>query len=141
MRHPSRDVLDPHDALIYVMVMMSGVDRAMADEEIHRIGDMVRTLPVFRDFDVKQLVPVAEDCARRLSETDGFEKILTVIAASLPDRLGETAYLLACEIAAGDLNLRQEELRLLGMLRGRLRLGKLVSAAIERAVRARYQTL
>lgn len=84
---------------------------------------------------------MAEDCARRLSETDGLDKIFTVIAASLPDRLGETAYLLACEIAAGDLMLSQEELRLLEMLRSRLKLGKLVSAAIERTVRARYQTL
>jgi len=53
MRHATRDVLDPHDALIYVMVMMSGVDRGMADEELHRIGDIVRTLPAFRDFDIK----------------------------------------------------------------------------------------
>lgn len=141
MRHESRDVLDPHDALIYIMVMISGVDRDMADEELHSIGDIVRTLPVFRDFDIKQLVPVAEDCAKRLSETDGLEKIFAVIAASLPSRLGETAYLLACEVAAGDLVLSQEELRLLEMLRTRLKLGKLVSAAIERAVRARYQTL
>ena len=38
-----------HDALIYVMVTMSAADSTMTDAELHQIGEVVRTTPVFRD--------------------------------------------------------------------------------------------
>ena len=43
------------------------------------------------------------------------------------------------EVAAVDLTLEQEELRLLEMIRDRLELDRLVTAAIEAAARARYR--
>jgi hypothetical protein len=62
-----------------------------------------------------------------------------MIAAALPERLYETAYALAVEVAAADLFVEQEELRFLQILRDRLNLDQLTSAAIERAARARYR--
>jgi len=51
-----------------------------------------------------------------------------------------TAYALAAEIAAADLSVTTEEVRLLQMLRNNLGLEKLTTAALELAARARHQT-
>ena len=59
---------------------------------------------------------------------------------ALPHNLYDTAYALAVEIAAADLHVEQEELRLLQLLRDRLGLDKLTCAAIERGAMARYRT-
>jgi tellurite resistance protein len=120
---------------------MAAVDRELSDNELRRIGSMVQHLPIFRDFDPEQLVVVAEECGALLEPDDGLEQVLTQVAAALPERLRETAYAVAVEVAAVDLAVGQEELRLLQILRDRLDLDKLVSAAIERGARARHQTL
>ncbi|MBI4046770.1 MAG: cytoplasmic protein, partial [Devosia nanyangense] len=59
--------------------------------------------------------------------------------AALPRRLQDTAYALAVEIAASDLRLEQEELRYLEMVRDRLDIDRLTTAAIEASARARYR--
>jgi tellurite resistance protein len=133
--------VSPHEALIYLMVTMSAVDREMSDSEMRRIGSLVKNLPAFRDFDAERLVTVAEQCGDILSTEDGLTRILDLAAASLPEHLYETAYAVAVDIAAVDLNVGQEELRFLQLLRDRLDLDKLVCAAIERGARARYRTL
>ncbi|MDQ0313794.1 tellurite resistance TerB family protein [Amorphus orientalis] len=130
-----------HDALIYVMVTMSAVDRSMTDAELQRIGDIVRTLPVFRDFREGRLVEAAETCADILQADDGLETVLELIRTCIPAQLYETAYALGVEVAAADLHVEPEELRLLAMLRDRLELDKLTTAALERSARARYHTL
>ena len=135
------DLLNPHTALIYTMVLMSAADSDMTDSELQRIGHMTRTLPVFDGFDPDDLVPTAEECARRLGSAGGLEAVLDVITASLPVKLSETAYAIACEVAAADLHVKQEEIRLLEMLRHRFEIDRLVAAAIERGVRARHMTL
>jgi hypothetical protein len=55
----------------------------------------------------------------------------------LPKKLRETAYALALEVAAADLDVKPEEMRFLDMLRDSLELDKLTTAAIERGIRAR----
>jgi tellurite resistance protein len=129
-----------HEALIYAMVTLSAADRTMTDDELLKIGDIVRTLPVFGDFDADRLVATAEACGALLQAEDGLDTVLSMIAASLPERLYETAYALAVEVAAADLHVEQEELRFLQMLSDILELDKLVIAAIERCARARYRT-
>jgi tellurite resistance protein len=127
-----------HEALIYAMVTVSAVDRTMTDREIRKMGDVVRTLPIFDDFNRDDLVKVAEACSIILQRDDGLDTVLGLIA-SLPVRLHETAYAVAVEVAAADLHVEQEELRFLQMLRDRLNLDPLTTAAIERAARARYR--
>jgi tellurite resistance protein len=129
-----------HEALIYAMVTLSASDSKMTDRELAKIGDVVRGLPAFADFDKDQLVATAEACGDILQQEDGLDRVLDVIA-SLPTRLHETAYALAVEVAAADLHVEQEELRFLQMLRDRLDLDKLTVAAIERSARARYRSL
>jgi tellurite resistance protein len=128
-----------HEALIYVMVTVSASDRSMTDKELLKIGDIVRQLPIFDDFDQERLTFVAEECGQRLQGDDGLDDILNIVAEALPPRLYETAYALAVEVAAVDLHVEQEELRFLQILRDHLELDKLVVAAIERSARVRYR--
>ena len=127
-----------HSALIYVMVMMSAVDRRMSDREFGRIGSIIRNLPIFEDFDQDRLLSVAQECADILDDDEGLETVLGLIAGSLQKELHETAYALGVEVAASDLNVRPEEEKLLQMLRSRLGLDRLTTVAIERAARARH---
>lgn len=133
--------VSPPEALIYVMVIMAAVDRELSDNELKRIGSLVQHLPIFRGFDAERLVPVAQECAALLERENGLDAVLGTIRNTLPVHLRETAYALAVEIAAVDLSVAQEELRLLQILRDRLDLDTLVCAAIERGARARLQTL
>jgi tellurite resistance protein len=140
MNKPAKPV-SHHEGLIYAMVTLSAADRAMTDHELMKIGDIVRTLPVFRDYDPEKLVSAAQACGALLQNGDGLDRVLSVIAASLPAKLHETAYALAVEVAAADLHVEQEELRFLQLLRDRLNLDKLAVAAIERGARVRYRVL
>lgn len=133
--------VSPQEALIYMMVTMSAADRAMTDNELRRIGGIVQRLPVFRGFDIERLVAVAEDCGEILNDDDGLDEVLRVITQSLPARLYDTAYALAVDVAAADLDVGQEELRLLQIVRDHFDLDPLVCAAIERGARARFRTL
>lgn len=128
-----------HEALIFVMVTCSAADRTMTDRELRKIGDIVGQMPIFADFDPEKLVRVAEDCGRRLQRANGLDDMLELIARTLPERLYETAYALAIEVAAADLHVEQEELRFLQMLRDYLEIDKLFVAAIERSARVRYR--
>ncbi|HET7210117.1 MAG TPA: tellurite resistance TerB family protein [Methyloceanibacter sp.] len=130
-----------HAALIYVMVTTSAVDRAMTDAELARIGEIVSKLPIFDDFNKDSLVKTAQDCGEVLSADDGLEHVLVLIRANLPEKLRETAYAVALEVAAADLDVRPEETRFLEMLRDALDLDKLTIAAIERGIRARNLVL
>ena len=130
-----------HEALVYVMVIVSAADSNMTNKELHMIGDIVQTLPVFNDFDAETLPAMAEHCADRLGHNDGLEEVLEVIGNSLPPELAETAYAMACEIAAADLHVSEEESRILEMIRYQLNLQRLVAAAIERCTKARYTVL
>ena len=131
--------LTPHEALIYAMVTTAAADRTLSDTEIRRMGEIVRSLPVFEGFDEENLVPIAEACGDLLGQENGLAQVLDIVATTLPERLHDTAYALAVEVAVADLELPQEELRFLEMLRDRLDLDKLSVAAIEHAARARHR--
>ena len=75
-----------------------------------------------------------------LEPEDGLDAVLGLVKEALSPALRETAYALACEVAAADGKLEQEELRLLEMIRDELDVDRLHAAAIERGVRARYTT-
>ena len=134
-------VINHHRALIYVMVTMSGVDGFIGEKELRRIGRIVKFLPVFKDFDTEELTQAAQECGEILQQEEGgLDAVLGLVTESLPQALTDTAYALACEVAAADLAVGREELRFLAMLRDRLKLDKLTTAAIERGVIARHKS-
>ncbi|MFY9874370.1 MAG: tellurite resistance TerB family protein [Rhodomicrobium sp.] len=133
--------ITPHEALVYVMITTAAADRQISDRELDRIAQIVRHLPVFMGYDMDNLAKAAERCGDLLSNEEGLDEMLELIASALPKKLYETAYALAVEVAAADLKVPDEEIRLLELLRDALNLDKLVTAAIERSARARHQTL
>ncbi|GAB3439855.1 tellurite resistance TerB family protein [Insolitispirillum peregrinum] len=130
-----------HAALIHTMVMIAACDGDLNNTELRTIDALVHSLPVFRDYKVDHLDADAAACAQLMADEDGLEQALEQIVNGLPEKLTETAYLVACEVAAADHALQQEELRLLEILRHRLGIDRLHAAAIERGVRARFATL
>jgi len=131
----------PHEALIYLMVITSASDRDMTDVELARIGDVVRSWPVFEDFKQDRLIAIAQDCQKMLQEKDGLEGVLERVGEALPERLRDTAYAAAFEVAAVDLEMRLEEVRVLQLIRRQLDLDTLTAAAIARGAKARLRTL
>ena len=134
-------MLDPYGALICTMMMVSAADRDMAETELKIIGDIVGDLPVFRDFDHQQLAKVLAECSNLLGRENGLEHALASIKKALPPKLRETAYAVACDVAAADGAASQEELRVLELIRHCLDIEWLIAAGIERGARARFQTL
>lgn len=131
-------MIDHHRALIYAMVLTSASDGNMTDAELHAIGENIRFLPVFADFDSHKLPQVASECTELLDDNDGLDAAIAMIRRSLSKSLRETAYMLACEVVAADRTASQEELRLLELLRHGLEVDRLTAAALERGARARY---
>lgn len=123
-------------ALLYLLVFVSVADSDMTDGEITTLETVIDTAPVFRGYDSAQLGAVDEACAEILSEEDGVQSVLDLVRSALPDDLRETAYALACQVAASDGALSQEELRLLEMVRHELDIDRLTASAIERGVAA-----
>ena len=126
------------EALIYTMVMVSASHGDMTDAELNTIGDIIKHLPIFQGYDLDTLGKTAEACAEMLADPAGLDTAGDLIQEALPVRLRETAYALACDVAAADEDVSQAELELLGWLRDRLGLARLEAAAIERATRAHY---
>lgn len=129
------------DALVMLMVMVSASDRSMKDEELAKIGEIVSSFPVFAGYSHERLVATSETASLALSEEGGLQSVLDSIAQAIPEKLRDTAYACGVEVAAADLALRQEELRMLQMLRDALDLDKLTVAALERSAMARYRGL
>jgi tellurite resistance protein len=121
------------------MVLMSAADRQMSDAELGMMSRLVQELPVFADFHPREIERVTESCLGLLEQTDGLDRACRLIRDALPPRLRETAYLLACEVAAADGDATQEELRFLQDFRIGMDLDRLIAGAIERAAKARYQ--
>lgn len=128
-----------HQALIHIMVILSAVDREMKDEELAKIGNACSSLPVFEGYNTDHLIEDSQKCREILHERDGLETVIQNAVNSIPETLYETAYALAVEVAAADLVLQEEELRLLQMLRQRMKLNRLVCAAIEYSTRVRHK--
>jgi len=130
-----------HEAIINLMVITSASDRDMTDVELARIGEVVKTWPVFADFDQNELLKAAQDCQAQLQKKGGLNKVLTEAAQAVPVHLHDTAYAAAFEVAAVDLEMRMEEARIMQMLRSHLEVEPEICTAIERAAKARHRML
>ena len=127
------------DALIELMVATASADVDISELELDRIGTLVGRLPVFSGYGHEGVAIAANRCADRINGPDGLDGALDEIIAVIPQRLHDTAYALAVEVAVVDLDLPQEQLRLLEMIRDRLTIDRLLTAAIEAAARARMR--
>jgi tellurite resistance protein len=130
--------LTPQDALVAVMIAVSASDERVGTEELVTIERIVNHLPAFAAYDQARLPDVASVVFDRFAREDGLEELFDLIRGVLPERMHETAYALACDVAVSDGKLGEIELRLLEEIRHELKVERLHAAAIERGARARH---
>jgi tellurite resistance protein len=133
--------LSPQDSLIAIMIAVSASDEHIRTSELVTIQQVVNHLPIFAGYDADRLRTVAQTVFDLFEEEDGLDSLFGLVRGSLPERLHETAYALACDVAAADGKLVQPELRLLEEIRHELNIDRLHAAAIERGARARHMRL
>lgn len=126
------------DALVALMVAVSASDEDIRTAELVKIHAAVELLPVFADYDEDRLSQVSQTVFDLFEQEEGLDALFGLIRETLPERLYETAYALACDVAAADGTLGEAELRLLEEIRYELSLDRLHAAAIERGARARH---
>ena len=132
--------LSPQDALVAVMIAVSASDEDLRTSELVAIQRIVNHLPVFVNYDPDRFKQVTQVVFDLFEEEDGLDAFFGLIRDGLPERLYETAYALACDVAAADGILGEVELRMLQEIRDELSIDRLHAAAIERGARARHQT-
>ena len=130
--------MTPQDSLIALMLAVSASDEQIRKAELTMIQGIVAQLPIFKGYDAGRVGQVTQTVFDLFEDEDGLDALFGLIRDALPERLYETAYALACDVAASDGNLTQTELRLLEEVREELNLDRLHAAAIERGARARF---
>ena len=130
--------LSPQDGLVALLIATSAADTEIRTAELLTIEQMVTFLPVFAEYDRDRMRTIAQIVFDLFEEEDGLDALFGLIRESLPARLHETAYALACDVAAADGLLEQSELRMLEEIRHELNIDRLHAAAIERGARARH---
>ena len=133
--------LSPEDSLVAVMLAVSVSDSQIGTAELLRIEATVNHLPVFATYDMDRARTVAQVLFDLLTEDDGLDALFGLVRENLPETLWETAYALACDVAAADGTLHTTELRILEEIRHELNIDRLHAAVIERGARARHMTL
>ncbi len=134
IEHP----LSPQDCLVAIMIAISASDENIRTAELVKIQSAVNTLPVFEDYDSDRTKLVSQTVFDLFDQEDGLDALFGLVRDNLPERLFETAYALACDVAAADGSLAETELRLLEEMRYELNIDRLHAAAIERGARARH---
>lgn len=130
--------MTPQDALVAIMVAVSASDETIRTAELVAIQRIVNHLPVFADYDSDRMRRVAQTVFDLFEEEEGLDALFGLVREALPERLWETAYALACDVAAADGAIGQTELRMLEEVRHELKVDRLHAAAIERGARARH---
>ncbi len=130
--------MTPQDCLVALMIAVSASDENMRTAELVKIESSVNMLPIFSNYDIDRMRVVTDLVFDLFEQEDGLDALFGLLRDNLPERLNETAYALACDVAAADGTLREEELRLLEEIRYELDLDRLHAAAIERGARARH---
>ncbi|MCC7321355.1 MAG: tellurite resistance TerB family protein [Rubellimicrobium sp.] len=133
--------LTVQDALIAVMMGVTIADENIRTAELVQIQNIINNLPIFADYDTDRLHRLNRTIFDLMEQEDGLDALFGLIREALPERLHETAYALACDVAASDGRVSELEGRMLVEVREELAIDRLAAAAIERGARARYQTL
>jgi len=136
---PSENALiSPQDALIAVMFAVSVSDESISNSELLSISRIVDHLPIFADYDISRIKRVSQTVLELFSVDEGLDALFGIVRDALPDDLNETAYAMACDVAASDGHIRDGELQLLEEIRHELKIDRLHAAAIGRGARARH---
>jgi tellurite resistance protein len=131
----------PQDALVAVMVAESASDENITNSELLSITRIVDHMPIFANYDSSRIKMVSQVVFDLFEVEEGLDALFGIIRDGLPEVLYETAYAMACDVAAADGRLRQSELEFMAEIRYELNIDRLHGAAIERGARARHMQL
>ncbi len=134
-------ILSPQDALIAIMLALSAADETIRTAELVQIANIVENLPVFAAYEQERMSQMGQMVIGLVEQEDGLDQLFALVRRFLPERLWETAYALACDVAAADGRITEPEGRMLEEIRDELAIDRLHAAAIERGARARYMTV
>lgn len=129
------------DALVALMVAVSASDSNIRTSELIAIERIVDHTPIFATYDIDRIRAVSQTVISLFEEEDGLAAFFGLIRESLPDILFDTAYALACDVAAADGRLTDAEAEMLAEIRAELDIDRLHAAAIELAAKARHRQL
>ncbi len=132
--------MTPQDSLVALMIAVSASDEVVRTSELVTIQRIMNHLPVFANYDQDRIAQISRTVFDLLEEEDGLDALFGLLRENLPEKLYETAYALACDVAAADGTLKGPELRLLEEIRYEFDIDRLHAAAIERGARARHTT-
>lgn len=132
--------LSAQDCLVAVMFAVSVSDENVRTAELVKIQSAVNLLPIFANYDIERITWLTQTVFDLFEQEDGLDALFGLVRENLPERLYETAYALACDVAAADGTLQESELRLLEEIRYELNIDRLHAAGIERGARARHLT-
>jgi tellurite resistance protein len=129
------------DSLVAIMIAVSAADENIRTAELVQISNIVNNLPIFATYDPDMLPIISRTVFDLLEQEDGLDALFGLIRDALPEGLFETAYAMACDVAAADGKISAQEGRMLEEIREELEIDRLHAAAIERGARARYMTI
>ena len=129
------------DSLVAIMIAVSAADENIRTAELVQISNIINNLPIFATYDPDMLPIISRTVFDLLEQEDGLDALFGLIRDALPEVLFETAYAMACDVAAADGKISAQEGRMLEEIREELEIDRLHAAAIERGARARYMTI
>ena len=132
-------LLSIEDSLVAIMIAEGLSDETISSRELLSISRIVDHLPIFQNYDQKRVQTIAQTVFDLFEEEDGLDALFGLVKHALPENFYETAYALACDVAACDGRLLEVELQMLKEIRYELNIDRLNAAAIERGARARHQ--
>ena len=131
----------PADTLVAIMMAISASDETIRTSELVTIERIINHLPAFAEFDIARLKDISNGVLDLFADEDGLDILWDVVRTTLPERLFETAYAMACDVAVADGKVLESELQMLEEMRHELNIDRLSAAAIERGARARHMTV
>ena len=129
----------PEDTLVAVMIAVSATDQNIRTSELMSIERMVNHLPAFKDYEIERLAEVSNVVFDIMAEEDGLDILWNLVRQNIPERMLDTAYAMACDVAAADGKAYAPELQFLADMRYELEIDRLLAAAIEASARARHR--
>tara|TARA_X000001036_G_C20359656_1_gene675993 strand:- start:184 stop:615 length:432 start_codon:yes stop_codon:yes gene_type:complete len=140
-KNEASPLLSIEDSLVAIMIAEGLSDETISGRELLSISRIVDHLPIFQDYDKSRVEIIAQIVFDLFEEEDGLDALFGLVKHALPENLFETAYALACDVAACDGRLLEVELQMLKEIRYELNIDRLHAAAIERGARARHQKI
>ena len=140
-KNEASPLLSIEDSLVAIMIAEGLSDETISGRELLSISRIVDHLPIFQDYDKSRVEIIAQIVFDLFEEEDGLDALFGLVKHALPENLFETAYALACDVAACDGRLLEVELQMLKEIRYELNIDRLHAAANERGARARHQKI